>query len=107
MTRVGFMLKVKEDRIDEYRRRHREVWPEMIDALRDAGWQDYSLFLAPDGTLFGYVTTPDSLAAAQAAMDRTEVNARWQAEMAPFFELPPGAAPGTGMVVLEEVFHLE
>ena len=106
-TRVGFVLKVKEDRLDEYRRRHRDVWPEMRDALREAGWQNYSLFLAPDGTLFGYVETPDSLEAAQAAMARTEVNARWQAEMAPFFELPEGAAPDTGMIVLEEVFHLD
>jgi len=106
-TRVGFVLKVKADRLDEYRRRHREVWPEMLDALREAGWRNYSLFLAPDGTLFGYFETPDSLEAAQAEMSRTEVNARWQAEMAPFFELPDGAAPDTGMIVLDEVFHLD
>lgn len=107
MTRVGFVLKVKEDRLDEYRRRHREVWPDMLQALREAGWHNYSLFLAPDGTLFGYVETPESLEAAQASMAAKEVNERWQAEMAPFFELPQGAAPDTGMVVLEEIFHLE
>lgn len=107
MTRVGFVLKVKEDRIDEYRRRHREVWPDMLQALREAGWHNYSLFLAPDGTLFGYFETPESLEAAQAAMAAKEVNERWQAEMAPFFELPQGAAPDTGMLVLEEIFHLE
>lgn len=107
MTRIGFVLKVKQDRIEEYRRRHTEVWPDMLQALREAGWHNYSLFLAPDGTLFGYFETPASLKAAQAAMATTEVNDRWQAEMAPFFELPPGAAPDTGMLVLEEIFHLE
>jgi L-rhamnose mutarotase len=44
--------------------------------------------------------------AARAAMDSLEVNARWQAEMAPFFELPGDRRPDTGLERLEEVFHL-
>lgn len=72
----------------QYRRRHREVWPEMLEALRAAGWYDSSLFLAPDGALFGYVEMPESLEAAQEAMQRYEVNERWRAGMAPCFELP-------------------
>lgn len=107
MTRVGFVLKVKPALIDSYVERHCEVWPEMLEALRAASWHNYSLFLAPDGTLFGYFETPTSLAAAQEAMQRSAVNARWQSEMAPFFELPQGAAPDTAMVVLREIFHLD
>jgi L-rhamnose mutarotase len=107
MTRVGFVLKVKEERIEAYKEEHRSVWPEMLAALREAGWRNYSLFMAADGTLFGYFETPDSLAAAQAAMERTEVNARWQERMAPFFESPDGAHPDRMLVELEEVFHLE
>jgi len=38
MQRVGFVLKVKEDLLDEYKRRHEQVWPEMLAALREAGW---------------------------------------------------------------------
>ena len=49
-----------------------------------AGWRNYSLFLADDGTLIGYLECED-FAAAQAAMAATEVNARWQQEMAEFF----------------------
>lgn len=107
MTRVGFKLKVKEDRIEEYKERHRHVWPEMLEALRNAGWHNYSLFMDGDGTLFGYFETPESLEAAQAAMEATEVNARWQDEMAPFFESPEPSRPDRMMVPLEEVFHLE
>ena len=107
MTRVGFKLKVKPERIDEYKERHRHVWPEMLDALGSAGWHNYSLFLGEDGTLFGYFETPESLAAAQAAMAETDVNARWQEEMAPFFEAPEPSHPDQMMVPLEEVFHLE
>ena len=38
MKRVGFILKVKEHKIDEYKLGHQEVWPEMLQTLRDAGW---------------------------------------------------------------------
>ena len=103
--RVCFQLQVKPDRIDEYRRRHAQVWPEMLAALAETGWHNYSLFLRDDGLLIGYVETP-SLEAALAGMAATEVNARWQAEMAEFFEELDGGAPDQGFLVLEEVFHL-
>ena len=45
MERVCFQLHVRPERLDEYRERHRAVWPEMLDALREAGWSNYSLFL--------------------------------------------------------------
>lgn len=79
----------------------------MLDALRDAGWHNYSLFLRDDGLLFGYFETPTSLATAQAAMADREINARWQAMMSPFFEIPPGAQPDQAFIELEEVFHLD
>jgi L-rhamnose mutarotase len=104
--RVCFQLQVKPDRIDEYRRRHAEVWPEMLRALADTGWHNYSLFLREDGLLIGYVETP-SLEAALAGMAETEVNRRWQAEMAELFEELDGVPPDQGFLVLEEVFHLE
>lgn len=100
--RYCFNLQVRPDRMAEYVRRHQAVWPEMQDALRATGWRNYSLFLRPDGLLIGYVEA-DDLAASQAAMAATEVNARWQAEMAPFFE---GRPPGEGFPLLTEVFHL-
>ena len=103
MRRICFTLQVKPDRLEEYRRRHAQVWPEMLAALRDAGWRDYSLFLREDGLLVGYLRT-DDFAAALAAMDATEVNTRWQAEMAEFFE---AGRPDRHMHVLTEVFNLE
>jgi L-rhamnose mutarotase len=105
MDRVCFLLRVRPDRLDEYRERHRSVWPEMLDALRSTGWRNYSLFLDDDGLLVGYLET-DDFDAAVAGMERTDVNARWQAEMAEFFELPSGERPDTGLRRLEEVFHL-
>jgi L-rhamnose mutarotase len=105
VPRVCFTLQVDPERLDAYRARHAAVWPEMRAALREAGWRDYSLFLRPDGLLVGYLET-DDFAAAQAAMDATEVNARWQAEMSGFFLGLDGARPDLAMRPLEEVFHL-
>jgi L-rhamnose mutarotase len=103
--RVCFQLQVKPQLIQEYTRRHAAVWPEMLAALKNSGWHNYSLFLRPDGLLIGYFET-DSLPEAQARMAATEVNARWQAEMAGFFEDLDGA-PDEGFLQLTEVFNLE
>jgi L-rhamnose mutarotase len=105
MSRYCFALQVRPERLAEYRERHRAVWPEMLAALRDTGWRNYSLFLRDDGLLVGYVEA-DDLAAAQADMAATAVNARWQAEMAPFFADLRGR-PDEGFELLDEVFHLE
>ncbi|TFC91760.1 MULTISPECIES: L-rhamnose mutarotase [Cryobacterium] len=105
MHRVCFQLQVKPDRIEEYKRRHAAVWPEMLRALHQTGWRNYSLFLRPDGALIGYFET-ESLAAARAGMAATTVNARWQAEMAEFFD-DLEVSPDEGFLRLTEVFNLE
>ncbi|MBI4550830.1 MAG: L-rhamnose mutarotase [Candidatus Latescibacteria bacterium] len=106
MTRVGFLLKVKEEKIEEYKEYHKTVWPEMLDALRAAGWHNYSLFMRPDGLLFGYVETPD-FEQALTKMAQTDVNRRWQTLMAPYFEGLGGKHADENMIQLEEVFHLD
>jgi L-rhamnose mutarotase len=103
--RVCFQLQVKPECIPEYTRRHAAVWPDMLAALADTGWRNYSLFLRADGLLIGYLET-DDLAAAQAGMAATEVNARWQAEMGEFFVALDGS-PDTGFHQLTEVFNLD
>jgi len=76
MQRVCFLLQVKKDRLAEYRKAHEAVWPDMLAALRDAGWSNYSLFLRDDGLLVGYLETSD-FEAARAKMAQSSVNARW------------------------------
>lgn len=98
-----FQFRVRPDRLDEYTRRHAAVWPEMLRALHETGWENYSLFTRPDGLVVGYFETTD-LDAAREGMALREVNARWQAEMA---ELFADAGPDEEMDLLTEVFHLE
>lgn len=105
MQRVCFQLQVKPERLEEYVERHNPIWPEMLEALAATGWHNYSLFLRDDGLLIGYFET-ESLEQARAGMAATEVNTRWQAEMAEFFVDLEGT-PDQGFLQLTEVFNLE
>ena len=106
MKRVGFLLKVKPDRIEEYKKHHEAVWKEMLDALRRHGWHNYSLFLRDDGLLFGYFEAVESFEASQAGMADEEINLKWQVFMQPFFESVTGR-PDQNMIQLEEIFHTD
>ncbi len=106
MKRVGFILKVKEDKIDAYKEHHEQVWPEMLDALKRTGWHNYSLFMREDGLLFGYFEAAESFETSLDGMSNEAINAKWQKFMMPFFEELGGAAD-ENMIELEEVFHLE
>lgn len=106
MERVCFVSSVRADRLEEYRQRHQQVWPEMTHALRACGWANYSLFLTESGLLVGYLETGD-FEAARRSMARTAVNDRWQAEMAQFFADDGEQRPDEGFRRLPEIFHLD
>jgi len=104
MDRVGFTMRLLPGAEAEYRRRHAAVWPEMLDALRAAGARDYTIFLDGD-RLFAYLVV-DDFDAFRTAMAATEVNDRWQSEMAALID--PLTDPATGFHRrLDEVFHLD
>jgi L-rhamnose mutarotase len=105
MKRIGFQFKIRPDKINAYKEEHKRVWPEMLQALRDTGWHHYTLFIRPDGLVFGYFETEESLAVAQAKMAARDVNTRWQNFMAPFTDAE--ARPDESFVELEEYFHLD
>jgi len=104
MPRYCFVGHVHPAHVARYRERHAAVWPEMLAALAEAGWRDYSLFLRPDGLLVGCFRADDK-DLAQARMAVTEVNARWQSEMADLFA--GDGSPDETFEFLPEVFHLE
>jgi L-rhamnose mutarotase len=103
--RICFQLQVKPDHIEQYREAHAAVWPDMLEALAATGWNNYSIFMRDDGLLIGYFETHD-LQASLDGMAATEVNARWQAEMAEHFvdlDVPADQA----FSYLTEVFNLD
>jgi len=107
MKRIGFLLKVKPDKLEEYKQHHKAVWPEMLAALQRTGWHNYSIFAREDGLLFGYFEAEESFAASLAGMAKEAINAQWQDFMAPYFENLSGAHADESMIELEEIFHLD
>jgi L-rhamnose mutarotase len=105
MKRVGFQFKVREDRLEAYKEQHKHVWQEMLAALRETGWHNYTLFLRDDGLIFGYFETDTDLATAQARMAARDVNTRWQEFMSSYMDAD--ARPDETFVELEEYFHLD
>jgi L-rhamnose mutarotase len=100
--RTAFVLRVRPDKIEEYVRAHRDVWPEMLDALRAAGIRNYTIFR--DGNrMFGYFEA-DDLAAAGDYLAQQDVSTRWQDAMA---ELLESRVPDGGPPALEEIFRLD
>lgn len=77
----------------------------MLDALRRTGWENYSLFLRPDGLVIGYFETND-LDAALDGMSAFEVNTLWQREMSDLLDVEQRAVVD-GLDLLSEVFNLD
>lgn len=105
MERVCFQLQVKPERITEYREAHAAVWPDMLEAIRDSGRRNYSIFLRGDGLLVGYYETDDDRAS-QAALAADPRTAPWEAAMSDFF-VALGGRPDQTATTLVEVFNLE
>jgi L-rhamnose mutarotase len=100
--RSAFVLQIRPDKVEEYVAAHRSVWPELLEALREAGIRNYSIFLA--GTqAFGYFEA-DDLERAAAYLAAQEVSTRWQDAMA---ELLAERVPDGGPPALEEIFRLD
>jgi L-rhamnose mutarotase len=100
--RSAFVLQVRPDKIEDYVAAHRDVWPEMLAALREAGIRNYTIF-RNGNEMFGYFES-DDLAAAAAHMEAQEVNARWQDTMAGLLDQ---RVPDAGPPPLEEIFRLD
>jgi L-rhamnose mutarotase len=103
-TRVCFQLQVDPSKLDEYRERHRAVWPRMLDEITASGRRNYSLFLRPDGLLIGYYETDDAILG-DLYLSRSAVAAEWEAYMGQIFDGLDGRADQVA-IELEEVFHL-
>jgi L-rhamnose mutarotase len=107
MKRIGFLLKVKPDKVAEYKKHHEAVWPDMQDALRRSGWHNYTLFIRDDGLVFGYFEAPVDFQTALEAIQKEAINPKWNEFMAPYFEKLPGRAVDESMLEIEEYFHLD
>lgn len=104
MQRVAFQLRIRLGKIEEYDAVHRQVWPELIRDLEQAGASEYSIF-RQDTQLFLYLRVPD-WDSFVAAMNASEANQRWQKMMEPIFEPNGGPMSDKGLTLMQEVFYM-
>lgn len=103
-TTLAFRMQLKPGVAAEYRRRHDEIWPELADALRDAGIYDYSIFLDPTTLqLFAVLKLcPDHR---REELPQQPVMRRWWSYMADLMETNADQRPREWP--LELMFHLD
>jgi L-rhamnose mutarotase len=105
MERICFTFQLRPGMEAEYKRRHDEIWPELVAAIKDAGISNYSLFRS-DTRIIGYAECEPTAAAAFAAVGATDVSRRWTEWFVP--EVIPGLAAEDGTLIqLDEVWHLD
>lgn len=105
MQRVCFLLRIKRDRVEEYKQAHEPVWPQMLAAMHEVGISNYSMFLCPDGLLIGYFEADDPEESLR-RLGKTDVNRRWQKHMAPYFESGSGDLEQGAPEWVEPVFYM-
>ena len=104
MKRFGFKMKLNPGFKEEYRKRHGEIWPELVKLLKDAGIRNYSIFFDEEtNILFGY----QEQAGQKSSQDlgTTEIVRKWWKYMADIMETNPDNSPVS--IPLEQVFYLE
>ncbi len=92
MTSRAFRMKLKPGTVDEYRRRHDELWPDLGQALSEAGIYDYSIFLDEE-TLHLFAVLKLHPNETSADLPGHPVMQRWWDYMADLMEVEPGNRP--------------
>jgi L-rhamnose mutarotase len=107
VKRFGQVIGLERTRLAEYQRYHAKIWPEIEQAIREAGIRNYSIF-HHDGQLFGYyeyVGPEHEYAARMQALARAPRMREWW-DIMESMQIPvPGRAPGEWWAEMQEVFH--
>ena len=78
MQRIGFTFRIKPGLKAEYKKAHDEIWPEMAEAIKEHGINNYSIFFRGDGTLFAYLESEGDHQRQMEEFRKTDINRRWQ-----------------------------
>ena len=101
MIRKAFKMKIFEGKAEEYKKRHDEIWEEMLDMIREHGGYNYSIFLDEEtNTLFAYIELESEEKWSNTA--ETEICKKWWSYMADIMETNPDNSPVS--TTLQQVF---
>jgi len=107
MKRFGQLIGVKADRLEEYKKYHADVWPEILDMIRQCNIRNYSIFYK-DSLLFAYFEyVGEDFVADMAKMAADPKTQEWWDIMMPMQAPIETRAEGEWWATLEEVFHTD
>lgn len=105
--RLCFILRVKKELLSEYKKKHKKIWPEMLELITKAGISNYSIFLRNDGLMVNYFESADLNESFRIAQS-SPIYTRWQQAMAKYFEARSGdLSKKDAGAPLEEIFYLD
>jgi L-rhamnose mutarotase len=104
MKKVAFKMKLKPGYKEEYKKRHNEIWPELVSLLKDAGISDYTIFLDEETNILFAVQKQVGAGSSQ-DLGSNAIVQKWWKYMADIMETNPDFSPVT--IQLEPVFHME
>lgn len=109
MQRMGMVLGIKPEAIAEYKRLHREVWPDFLALLSDHGITNYTIYLRePENLLFGsWEYVGDDFEADMKIMAASPLTVKWNELCMPLQQTLATIQPGEWWAPMEEVFHLD
>lgn len=107
MRRFGSVIRVRPEKLEEYKRLHAAVWPEVSDMIKRCGIRNYSIYVK-DGYLFSYFEyADDDYEADMAKMAADPATQRWWDVCKPCQEPLDSRKPGEWWADMEELFHLD
>lgn len=104
MKRVAFKMYLNEGMKAEYKKRHDEIWPELVKLLRDNGVSDYTIFLDEETNILFAVQKVSGEGGSQ-DLGQTEIVQKWWKMMSTIMKSNPDNSPVS--IELEEVFHMD
>jgi len=103
MHRIAFKMQLNKGCEEEYKKRHDEIWPELVELLKTTGISDYSIFLdKTTNSLFGVLKAEDPVALQD--LPAQPVMQRWWKYMADIMATNPDSSPQS--IPMDEVFYL-
>lgn len=107
MERHGWVIQIKPGKLEEYKRYHANVWPEVLEMIKQCHIRNYSIY-HKDGYLFSYLEyVGEDFQADMAKMAADPKTQEWWAIMNPMQQPLPTCAAGEWWATMEEVFHLD
>ncbi|WP_245223649.1 L-rhamnose mutarotase [Ruegeria sp. HKCCSP346] len=109
MQRMGMVIGVKPEMIEEYKRLHAAVWPQVLKQIRNSNIRNYTIFLRePENLLFGYWEYHgEDFTADMAKMAKDPVTQEWWTHTDPCQSPLASRAEDEQWSMMQEVFHTD